>query len=124
MSASPSEGSRRRLRYSDLAGKEIIDIDQGIRLGVINDTDLVIDTAAGQVISIVIPGRGGLWSRRELEIPWHGIRKIGVDLIIVDLSTAVDRAGVNSARTGGDTTRDSNLLSRGGTRGGHDHRRF
>jgi len=84
------------LRYSDLAGKEIIDIDQGVRLGIINDTDLVIDTDAGRVVSIIIPGRGGLWSRRELEIPWHGIRKIGVDLIIVDLSTAAgvhDRGG-------------------------------
>lgn len=78
------------MRYSDLAGKEIIDIDQGIRLGIINDTDLVIDTDAGRVVAIIIPSRGGWWARRELEIPWHGIRKIGVDLIIVDLSTAVD----------------------------------
>lgn len=81
------------MRYSDLAGKEIIDIDQGIRLGVVNDTDLVIDAAAGRVVAIIIPARGGLWSRRELEIPWHGIKKIGVDLIIVDLSTAVDLHG-------------------------------
>lgn len=81
------------LRYSDLAGKEIIDIDQGIRLGVVNDTDIVIDAAAGRVVAIIIPGRGGFFSRRELEIPWHGIKKIGVDLIIVDLSTAVDWHG-------------------------------
>ncbi len=81
------------MRYSDLAGKEIIDIDQGIRLGVINDTDLVIDAQAGKVVAIIIPGRGGFFSRRELEIPWHGIKKIGVDLIIVDLSTAVDLHG-------------------------------
>ncbi|MBO8142339.1 MAG: YlmC/YmxH family sporulation protein [Firmicutes bacterium] len=87
------------MRYSDLAGKEIIDIDQGIRLGVINDTDLVLDTESGKVAAIIIPSRGGWWQRRELEIPWHGIRKIGVDLIIVDLSTAVDWHG--RERTGG-----------------------
>lgn len=81
------------VRYSDLAGKEIIDIDAGLRLGVVNDTDLVIDTEAGRVVAIIIPARGGWWSRRELEIPWHGIKKIGVDLIIVDLSTAVDAHG-------------------------------
>lgn len=81
------------VRYSDLAGKEIVDIDAGLRLGVVNDTDLVIDTEAGKVVAIVIPARGGWWSRRELEIPWHGIKKIGVDLIIVDLSTAVDAHG-------------------------------
>ncbi|HLT58385.1 MAG TPA: PRC-barrel domain-containing protein, partial [Limnochordales bacterium] len=51
---------------------------------------LVIDTDAGRVVAIIIPSRGGWWARRELEIPWHGIRKIGVDLIIVDMSTAVD----------------------------------
>lgn len=87
------KGATGALRYSDLAGKEIIDIDQGIRLGVVNDTDLVIDAAAGRVVAIIIPGRGGFFSRRELEIPWHGIKKIGVDLIIVDLSTAVDWHG-------------------------------
>ncbi|OUM99767.1 MAG: hypothetical protein BAA04_04475 [Firmicutes bacterium ZCTH02-B6] len=91
------------MRYSDLAGKEIIDIDQGIRLGVINDTDLVIDTDAGKVVAIIIPSRGGWWARRELEIPWHGIRKIGVDLIIVDLSTATtlhDRERLSGAGGG------------------------
>lgn len=81
------------MRYSDLAGKEIIDIDAGLRLGVVNDTDLVIDAERGKVVSIIIPARGRWWNRRELEIPWHGIKKIGVDLIIVDLSTAVDAHG-------------------------------
>lgn len=81
------------MRYSDLAGKEIIDIDAGLRLGVVNDTDLVIDAEKGKVVAIIIPARGRWWNRRELEIPWHGIKKIGVDLIIVDLSTAVDAHG-------------------------------
>lgn len=86
-------GGARTLRYSDLAGKEIIDIDAGLRLGVVNDTDLVIDSEAGRVVAIIIPARGSWWNRRELEIPWHGIKKIGVDLIIVDLSTAIDAHG-------------------------------
>lgn len=81
------------MRYSDLAGKEIIDIDAGLRLGVVNETDLVIDAERGKVVAIIIPARGRWWNRRELEIPWHGIKKIGVDLIIVDLSTAVDSHG-------------------------------
>ncbi|HEY8416696.1 MAG TPA: YlmC/YmxH family sporulation protein [Limnochordales bacterium] len=97
------------MRYSDLAGKEIIDIDQGIRLGIINDTDLVIDTDAGRVVAIIIPSRGGWWTRRELEIPWHGIRKIGVDLIIVDLSTAVDVHGAER-RTGGEGSERSRAV--------------
>lgn len=76
------------MKYSDLAGKEIIDIDEGVRLGVVSETDLVVNLATGAVESIIIPYRGRLFHRRELVIPWHGIRKIGVDLIIVDLSTA------------------------------------
>lgn len=76
------------MKYSELAGKEIVDIDQGARLGVVNQSDLVIDIESGTVQSIIIPQRGGLFGRRDLLIPWHGIRKIGVDLIIVDLSTA------------------------------------
>lgn len=69
-----------------MAGKEIIDIDEGVRIGVISETDLVIDCAKGCVRSIIIPTRGRFWGRRELVIPWSGIKKIGVDLIIVDMS--------------------------------------
>lgn len=76
------------MKYSDLAGKEIIDIDEGVRLGVVNETDLIVNLATGMVESIVIPYRGRFFHRRELVVPWHGIRKIGVDLIVVDLSTA------------------------------------
>ncbi|HEY8531784.1 MAG TPA: YlmC/YmxH family sporulation protein [Limnochorda sp.] len=76
------------MRYSELAGKEIIDIDQGIRLGVVNESDVIIDTETGRVESIVVPYRQGFLSRKELRIPWRGIRKIGVDLMVVDLATA------------------------------------
>lgn len=74
------------MRYSDLAGKEIIDIDEGVRIGIISETDLIIDCEQGKVRSIVIPTRGRFWGRRELVLPWSGIKKIGVDLIIVDMA--------------------------------------
>lgn len=80
------------MRYSDLAGKEIIDIDEGARIGIISETDLVIDVERGCVRSIIIPTRGRFWGRRELVIPWSGIKKIGVDLIIVDMK-AIERSG-------------------------------
>jgi len=68
------------MRYSELAGKEIICIDEGIRLGVVDHTDLILNLRTGEVESIVIP--------------WHGIKKIGRDLIIVDLASAQDYADV------------------------------
>lgn len=80
------------MRYSGLTGKEIIDVEQGARLGVVNDTDLVIDTEAGTVTAIVVPYRNGPFGRGELVVPWRGIKKIGVDLIIVDLA-AIDTGG-------------------------------
>lgn len=87
------------MKYSELAGKEIIDIDEGIRLGVVSETDLIINFETGTIESIVIPYRGSMFNRRELIIPWHGIRKIGVDLIIVDLRTAQE-SGDGRSRTG------------------------
>ncbi|HBG01973.1 MAG TPA: YlmC/YmxH family sporulation protein [Firmicutes bacterium] len=82
------------MRYSELSGKEIICIDEGIRLGVVEHTDLIINVASGEVESIVIP-YGNRWFRpRLIVVPWRGIKKIGRDLIIVDLTTAKDYAEV------------------------------
>lgn len=78
------------MRYSDLAGKEIVCFDEGIRLGVVNDTDLIINIESGKVDSIIIPHGKGFLKKRMIVIPWQGIKKIGRDLIIVDLTTAKD----------------------------------
>ena len=78
------------MRYSDLAGKEIVCFDEGIRLGVVNDTDLIINTETGVVDSIIIPYGKSWFNKRMIVIPWHGIKKIGRDLIIVNLTTAQD----------------------------------
>ena len=45
------------MRLSDLVGKEIINIFDGMRLGTIGDSDIVIDPESGEVVSIVLPGR-------------------------------------------------------------------
>jgi len=86
------------MKYSELAGKEIVDIDEGVRLGVVNETDLILDLTTGTIRSIVIPYRRSLFNRKELIIPWHGIKKIGVDLIIVDLSTIEERDPTDDSR--------------------------
>lgn len=82
------------MRYSELAGKEIICIDEGVRLGVVDQTDLLINVRTGEVQSIIIP-YGSRWFRPKLiVIPWRGVKKIGRDLIIVDLSSAEDYGAV------------------------------
>ncbi|NLY10451.1 MAG: YlmC/YmxH family sporulation protein [Firmicutes bacterium] len=76
------------MRYSDLAGKEIVSFDEGIKLGVINETDLIINTETGKVDSIIIPYGKGFFKSKVIVIPWRGIKKIGRDLVIVDLNEA------------------------------------
>jgi YlmC/YmxH family sporulation protein len=72
------------MRYTDLVGKEIIDIGEGNRLGVVSNSDLYIDVETGRIAAIIIPQRSGWFSHREMVIPWHGVRKIGADFIVVD----------------------------------------
>jgi len=51
------------MRYSDLAGKEIVCYDEGIKLGIVNDTDLIINTKTGAVDSIIIPYGKGIFKK-------------------------------------------------------------
>ncbi|NLC77214.1 MAG: YlmC/YmxH family sporulation protein [Clostridia bacterium] len=76
------------MKLSEFAGKEIVNIFDGARLGTVSESDLIIDGATGQVESIVVPGRGTVmgWKNRgyPLVIPWQAVRKIGTQLIVID----------------------------------------
>jgi YlmC/YmxH family sporulation protein len=79
------------VRYSELAGKEIINVDEGVRMGLVDDADMVIDTETGRIVSLLMPLPSGprFFSRqRWVTLPWSGIKKIGVDLLIIDMSEA------------------------------------
>jgi len=78
------------MRLSDLVGKEIINIVDGARLGVVGDSDVVIDIETGCIQSIILPNRGNFLSfwasdRQHLVIPWPAVKKIGSEVIIVEL---------------------------------------
>jgi len=77
------------VRVSELAGKEIINIYDGVRLGTIGDSDMIIDTESGEIISILLPHRPGLFNlwldKQEMKIPWSSVKKIGSEVIVVDL---------------------------------------
>jgi len=79
------------MRLSDLGGKEIVNLNDGGRLGVIADTDLVIDEKSGKILALLVPDRRsqikifGFNERSGVEIPWSAIRKIGNDMIIIEL---------------------------------------
>lgn len=63
---------------------EVIDINSGAKLGFIKD--LKIDCDNHKVISIIIPSsRVGWFSRyNDIEIEWSKIRKIGIDVVLVE----------------------------------------
>lgn len=75
---------------TDLKNKEVINITSGKRLGFVADIEL--DIADARLLSIVLPGEGGLFSKApSLKIPWACIEHIGEDLIIVKMKDPVPR---------------------------------
>lgn len=85
------------MRLGELAGKEIININDGARLGVVGETDLSIDIETGQIQSIVMPRKlcfANFWAEKhELVIPWEAVKKIGIEVIIVEIDQATPRFG-------------------------------
>lgn len=77
------------MRLSKLGGKEIVNLNDGGRLGVIADSDLVIDEKSGKIRALLVPDRKASFAlfanKTEIEIPWSSIRKIGNDMIIIDM---------------------------------------
>ncbi|UNC92864.1 YlmC/YmxH family sporulation protein [Candidatus Contubernalis alkaliaceticus] len=75
------------LKTSDLKTREVINIQDGRRLGMVSDLD--IDLEHGKIRAIIIPGSGKLLGffggDRDYVIPWSKIVKIGIDTILVEL---------------------------------------
>mgnify|MGYP000660477056 CR=1 FL=1 len=86
------------MRLAELTGKEIVNLADGARLGMVGESDLVIDAQTGRVLSIILPRRGNFLSfwveRQQLVIPWEAVRRIGKEVIIVD----IDQANLNFRR--------------------------
>ena len=73
------------MRLCELREKEVINVCDCKRLGCVVDVD--IDIKDGRVLAIIIPGPGKicgfLGTDCEFVIPWHCIKKIGPDIILV-----------------------------------------
>ncbi len=76
-------------RIYDFRQKEVINISDGKRLGFIYDVDF--DDKEGFINALVIPGNGkvfGIFGKdTEYVIPWDAIKKIGEDIVLVDLDS-------------------------------------
>ena len=73
-------------RFSELRCKEVINICDGCRLGYAGDLELHVPE--GEVKALIVPGPPrffGLFGKgEEYVIPWHSIRRIGDDVILVE----------------------------------------
>lgn len=75
------------MRFSDFMGKEIIDVYNGERLGLLGNADLTVHPETGRIETIVVPPKSMFQFKgknHEVHIPWRAVRKIGPDMIIVE----------------------------------------
>ncbi len=80
------------IKASDLTEKEVVNITDGRRIGMI--TDLEVDLQKGKINAIIIPDSGriiGLFSKElEYEIKWNQIKKIGEDVILIEIKDGAE----------------------------------
>ena len=75
------------VRFTDLQCKEVICVNDGRRLGFVSD--IQIEVPEGKVVAIVVPGPcrilGILGRRDDYLIPWRCIRRVGPEIVLVDV---------------------------------------
>ena len=76
------------MNLSEVAGKEIVNLVTGERLGVEGECDLIIEDTTGKILALLIPRERGFFGFRKdksvLEVPWRNVKKIGNDMIIIE----------------------------------------
>ena len=74
-------------KITELHCKEVICVNDGRRLGYISDAQ--VEVPEGHIVAIIVPGPcrlGGLFGGRfDYVIPWRCIRRIGPDIVLVDI---------------------------------------
>ncbi|MCL2817023.1 MAG: YlmC/YmxH family sporulation protein [Clostridiales bacterium] len=79
------------MRLSEFIGKRIVNIFDGGMLGLVGDSDLLVDPDSGGIDAIILPVRGGglRQERRAVSIPWEAVKKIGYEVIVVDIEESL-----------------------------------
>ncbi|KLU60468.1 PRC-barrel domain protein [Peptococcaceae bacterium CEB3] len=82
------------MRISELRLLDIVNVKDGRRLGPIKDLDL--DMERGAIRAILVAGAARSWGifgggrGDDILIPWDRVKKIGVDVILVDAQDLPD----------------------------------
>lgn len=75
------------MRYKEISGKEIVDLSDGTRLGILGQTDIQINRTTGKIESFIIPNYKWFGFKKEDSeafIHWDNIKKIGKDIILIE----------------------------------------
>lgn len=69
---------------NNIKSMEVIDVNSGAKVGFIKD--LIVDCENYKIISLLIPSQKMSWFNKNnnIEIPWENVKKIGVDVILID----------------------------------------
>ena len=77
------------MRFSELKEKEVINCNDGMRLGFVVDAE--IDVCNGKILSLIVPEAtkffGCFGCSKEFIIPFCDIVKIGADIILVNIKS-------------------------------------
>lgn len=82
------------MRLSELNGKEIVNLHNGERLGFVDSCDLVINKDNGKIVYLSVPQQSPFMifgERNYKNIKWESIKKIGPDLIIIDIKDKITK---------------------------------
>lgn len=82
------------VRMADLRDRDVVNVNDGRRIGIINDID--INFEKGTIKALIIPGSGGIMGvigkKKDMIIPWQKVVKVGVDTILVDYPVEEDES--------------------------------
>jgi len=81
------------MKLSKLGGKEIVNLNDGGRMGILAESDLLIDDRNGKIKALLVPDFRNQFSifhdKNYLEIPWECVKKIGNDMIIIEMDDEI-----------------------------------
>jgi sporulation protein, YlmC/YmxH family len=73
---------------NNLKVMEVIDINTGAKMGFIKD--IRIDCDDYRIEALLMPTQKSSWFGKQdmLEIPWSSVKKVGIDVILVDVESS------------------------------------
>ena len=86
------------IRTSELRTRDVVNALDGRRLGPITDVEFDLETGKIKAVMVPAPARflRVLGRNNDYVIPWERIKKIGLDVVLVEMSEFVDPRGVSS----------------------------